>query len=183
MTGTTTPLVNLATCFPLLQIDMKYATADNITGKVIYPKNHCLLHEDAAAALQRSIHIALLAGFSLVIYDAYRPPTAQALLWEACPDPRYVADVTVGSHHCRGTAVDVTLMDNQGRVMNMGTGFDDMQERSHAWHPSLPHDAQRHRLMLNAIMAGGGFTGIETEWWHFELPDSIHYPLLDHSFD
>jgi zinc D-Ala-D-Ala dipeptidase len=42
--------------------------------------------------------------------------------------------------------------------------------------------AQRNRLLLNAIMLGGGFTGIATEWWHFELPDAGRYPLIEGLF-
>lgn len=47
-----------------------------------------------------------------MIYDAYRPQQAQAMLWQACPDPQYVVDVTVGSNHSRGTALDLTLRDD-----------------------------------------------------------------------
>ncbi|MBJ6045301.1 D-alanyl-D-alanine dipeptidase, partial [Salmonella enterica subsp. enterica serovar Typhimurium] len=36
---------------------------------------------------------------------------------------------------------------------------------------------------LNAIMFGGGFVGINSEWWHFELPDAARYPLLDDQID
>lgn len=38
-------------------------------------------------------------------------------------------------------------------------------------------------LLLNAIMFGGGFVGINSEWWHFELPDAARYPLLDDQID
>ena len=113
------------------------------------------------------------------MYDAYRPQQAQAVLWNACPDPQYVVDVAIGSNHSRGTAIDVTLMDERGNVLDMGAGFDEMHDRSHAWHPSVPPVAQRNRLLLNAIMFGGGFVGINSEWWHFELPDAARYPLLD----
>ena len=65
----------------------------------------------------------------------------------------------------------------------MGAGFDEMHDRSHAWHPSVPPAAQRNRLLLNAIMFGGGFVGITSEWWHFELPDAARYPLLDDQID
>ncbi len=124
----------------------------------------------AITALAKSISIAQLSGLQLVIYDAYRPQQAQAMLWQACPDPQYVVDVTVGSNHSRGTAIDLTLRDEHGNILDMGAGFDEMHERSHAYHPSVPPAAQRNRLLLNAIMTGGGFVGISSEWWHFELP-------------
>lgn len=94
----TTELVDLAVIFPDLEIELKYACADNITGKAIYQQARCLLHKDAITALAKSISIAQLSGLQLVIYDAYRPQQAQAMLWQACPDPQYVVDVTVGSN-------------------------------------------------------------------------------------
>ncbi len=175
----TPELVDLSVIFPSLHIDLKYATADNITGAPIYREARCLLHREAVTALAKSISIAQLAGLKLVVYDAYRPQQAQAVLWNACPDPQYVVDVAIGSNHSRGTAIDVTLMDDRGNVLDMGAEFDEMHDRSHAWHPSVPPAAQRNRLLLNAIMFGGGFVGINSEWWHFELPDAARYPLLD----
>lgn len=129
----TTELVDLAVIFPDLEIELKYACADNITGKAIYQQARCLLHKDAITALAKSISIAQLSGLQLVIYDAYRPQQAQAMLWQACPDPQYVVDVTVGSNHSRGTAIDLTLRDEHGNILDMGAGFDEMHERSHAY--------------------------------------------------
>lgn len=79
----------------------------------------CLLHTDAVTALAKSISIAQLAGLSLVVYDAYRPQQAQSVLWHVCPDPQYVVDVAIGSNHSRGTAIDVTLMDEHGNVLDI----------------------------------------------------------------
>lgn len=80
-------LIDVAKTFPTLHIDLKYATADNITGRPIYQEALCLLHTDAATALAKAISIASLAGLKLVVYDAYRPQQAQAQLWDACPNP------------------------------------------------------------------------------------------------
>lgn len=175
-------LVDIAEAFPQLLIDLKYATADNITGRPIYYDPRCLLHTDAANALAKSISIAKVAGYRLLVLDAYRPPSAQAVLWEACPDPAYVVPLSRGSNHSRGTAIDVTLIDEYGAIVDMGTGFDEMSDHSHPYHPAVAVQAQRNRLMLNAIMLGGGFTGISTEWWHFELPGAESYPLIDGVF-
>lgn len=177
-----THLVDLAETFPLLNIDMKYATADNITGQPIYSVARCLLHVDAAKALKKSIEIARVAGFTLQVLDAYRPQKAQALLWLACPDQNYVVPLSQGSNHSRGTAIDVTLIDADGNALDMGTGFDEMTALSHPYHPELAASFQRNRLLLNAVMFGGGFCGIATEWWHFELPGAAAYPLIDDVF-
>ena len=175
-------LIDIAARVPTLSIDLKYASADNITGRQIYSEPRCLLHPNAAAALEKSLHIARLAGIRLQVLDAYRPQRAQQLLWNACPNQDYVVPISLGSNHSRGTAIDVTLIDEHGQPLDMGTGFDEMDDRSHPYHPQVPPAAQRHRLLLNALMFGGGFKGITTEWWHFELPEAAGYPLLDDIF-
>ena len=175
-------LIDLAEAFPGLPIDLKYASADNLTGRAIYLENRCLLHPDALPGLQRCLLAAKLAGFSLLVFDAYRPQQAQALLWQACPDPQYVTSTLTGSHHSRGVAIDVTLLDAAGVAVDMGTAFDEMSERSHPFYPDFPPEVQRNRLLLNAVMAAGGFRGIASEWWHFELPNAGEYPLLADRF-
>ncbi len=175
-------LIDIARALPQVIIDLKYAAADNITGRAIYREASCLLHPAAARALARSAEVAALAGLTLILYDAYRPRLAQQYLWDACPDPRYVMDVNLGSHHSRGVAVDVALRDGDGAALDMGSGFDEMNPRSHPFFPGLPAAVQRHRLLLNAVMAAGGFCGVTSEWWHFELPDAAGYPLLTDRF-
>ncbi|MCS2172462.1 D-alanyl-D-alanine dipeptidase [Scandinavium sp. TWS1a] len=175
-------LVDIAARFPGLKIDLKYATADNITGRAIYSEARCLLHPEAAKALEKSLVIADAAGLTLLVLDAYRPQQAQAYLWEACPNQEYVVPLSRGSNHSRGTAIDVTLLDGQGEPLDMGTDFDEMDVLSHPYHPDVPLTAQRNRLLLNAIMFGGGFVGITSEWWHFEVPGAAGYPLLDDLF-
>jgi D-alanyl-D-alanine dipeptidase len=162
-----------------LRIDLIYATADNIAKRVIYQDPKCYLHRDAASRLAKASTIAQLAGYRLLVLDAYRPPYAQALLWKALPNADYVRDPALGSHHSRGVAVDVTLIDGDGVAVDMGTGFDDMRELSHPFNPDLPPTVQRHRILLLGIMMGAGFAPIDTEWWHFELPDADNYPLID----
>ena len=84
----TTELVDLAVIFPDLEIELKYACADNITGKAIYQQaRYNLLHKDAITALAKSISIAQPSGLQLVIYDAYRPQQAQAMLRASLPRP------------------------------------------------------------------------------------------------
>ena len=171
-------LVDIAEAFPQLAIDLKYATADNLTGQPIYRDARCLLHVDAARALAKCINIAGVAGYKMLILDAYRPPAAQAILWQACPNPDYVVPLSRGSNHSRGTAVDVTLIDERGEIVDMGTGFDDMTDLSH---PALEEgflaagklseQQVANRRLLRDAMFGAGFLGIRTEWWHFDCGD------------
>lgn len=161
-----------------LKIDLVYATPHNFTGKIIYQSERCLLHKDAESRLLKASEIARLAGFTLKILDAYRPPKAHAELWKNLSDPRYVADINIGSNHSRGVALDVTLLDSEGEELNMGTAFDSMEEDSHHGCPGIPNLAHRNRLFLLGIMLHAGFLPIETEWWHYELPGALNYPIV-----
>jgi D-alanyl-D-alanine dipeptidase len=175
-----TSLVHITPATHGVEIDLAYATADNITGKPIYRQAHCLLLAQAEAALRRAADIARQAGCTLRIFDAYRPPQAQQALWDFLPDARYIADPRQGSNHSRGAALDLTLIDADGKALDMGTGFDDMTLASGHFHAGLPQAVQRNRLLLLGIMHAAGFTHIASEWWHYELPGSRNtLPLIE----
>lgn len=173
------PLVEIDAQHYQVQIDLIYAGAANLTGRAIYRRAHCRLHRDAGKSLIKASRLARQAGFILRIYDAYRPPYAQQILWSALPNKDYVRDPQSGSHHSRGVALDLTLIGTEGEPLDMGTAFDTMEEKSHHFYADLPVDVQRNRLMLLGIMLAAGFQAIATEWWHYELPNADDYPLLD----
>jgi D-alanyl-D-alanine dipeptidase len=161
-----------------LEVELVYATPDNLTGVPIYRTPTCLLHPDAAAGLERAVGLARGIGLRLRVYDAFRPVEAQWKLWQALPNPDYVADPRTGSNHSRGVAVDLTLIDPEGRPLDMGTRFDEMIERSHHGRTDLTGEQQRNRALLLGIMAAAGWEHYRTEWWHYQLPDSGRYPLV-----
>ncbi|WP_460150390.1 D-alanyl-D-alanine dipeptidase [Pseudomonas sp. S3_A03] len=173
------PLIEVDAQALKIEVDLVYARADNLAGKQIYQDPRRLLHPDAHACLRKACQLAHQAGLSLRILDAYRPPYAQYLLWAALPNAEYVRDPALGSHHSRGVAVDLTLIDANGKALDMGTGFDDMREKSHQFYVDLPPQVQQNRLILLGIMLASGFTYIDSEWWHYELPDAQQYPLID----
>jgi D-alanyl-D-alanine dipeptidase len=164
-----------------IRIDLRYATRDNFVGRDLYSPLDCAwLHVEAAAAIERTV--AWLAerrpGCTLAILDALRPHRVQEQLWDALAgtDLRiYLADPARGSIHSYGMAVDVTILDEDGRELDMGTGFDDMTELSHpALEPQmlaegrLTREQLANRLLLRDAMTQAGFVGINSEWWHFD---------------
>ena len=151
-------------------LDIRYATANNIIGQPIYAEPRCFLRPEAAEALKRAADLARHAGLRLVVFDGYRPRAAQRALWNACPDVRYVIPPEVGSSHTRGIAVDLTLADETGQLLDMGTDFDDMREIAWPASTEVSPQALRNRMWLAGIMHTAGFIGIRTEWWHFQLP-------------
>lgn len=160
-------------------IDLRYATADNLTGKPIYRRASCYLHPDAAALLTRAAGLARPLGLRLCVLDAYRPPAAQWALWNHMPDTEFIADPRRGSHHSRGVAVDLTLATPEGRVLEMGTGFDAITKLSYHADTSMSPEAQRNRLLLLGLMSAAGWDFYTKEWWHYQLFQPRRYPLID----
>jgi D-alanyl-D-alanine dipeptidase len=172
------PLVEIQPARAGLVIDLAYARADNVTGKPIYARPLCYLHPDAAALLDRAAELARPLGLRFKIFDAYRPPEAQWVLWNAFPNPEFVADPRRGSPHSRGVAVDLTLIDRQGQELAMGTPFDDFTAASHHGSLAVPAEAQRNRVILLGLMTAAGWDFYRNEWWHYQLFNSRSYPLI-----
>jgi D-alanyl-D-alanine dipeptidase len=159
-------------------IDLAYATARNFTGKPVYARAGCYLHRAAAEKLQLAIAIARPFGLRLRIFDAFRPSEAQWVLWNTRPDPNFLADPRRGSPHSRGVAVDLTLLDDKGHELDMGTAFDAFTPLSHHARTDLPIEAQRNRLLLMGLMTAAGWDFYRNEWWHYQLFESRRYPLI-----
>jgi len=162
-------------------LEIAYATANNITGKPIYARPLCYLHAAAAERFARAQALARALGLGFKIFDAFRPSEAQWRLWEARPDPEFIADPRRGSPHSRGVAVDLTLLDARGRELEMGTGFDAFTPLSHHANIEVSAEAQRNRLLLLGLMTAAGWDFYRNEWWHYQLFDSRVYPLLSDS--
>ncbi len=174
------------TAIPGVAIELRYATADNFAGRDLYAPLDCAwLHRDAAAALAAAAGwlAARGTGHRLLVLDALRPQRVQEALWAALqgtPLLGYLAPPERGSIHSFGMAVDATLVDAGGVELDMGTGFDDLSERSH---PALEQrflasgeltaEQIGNRALLRAAMTHGGFHGISHEWWHFDCGDRV----------
>lgn len=166
--------------FPVL-LEIAYATPSNFTGKPIYRRAGCYLHPEAAARLGRATVLAAALGLRLKIFDAFRPSEAQWIMWNHTPDPMFLADPRRGSPHSRGVAVDLTLVDRDGRELEMGTGFDAFTPLSHHGDTSISPAAQRNRHLLLGLMCTAGWDFYKNEWWHYQLFDAKSYPLLSDS--
>jgi zinc D-Ala-D-Ala dipeptidase len=171
-------LVKLTASDDLL-IDLAYGTTNNFTGKVIYQHPQCYLHHDAAVCFEKAMALAKPLGLRLKILDAFRPVEAQHMLWSIVPDERYVANPAKGSPHSRGVAVDLTLVDEHGHELDMGTPFDDFTEQSHHRNKGVSATAQYNRFILLGIMTAAGWDFYENEWWHYQLFNSKSYPLIE----
>jgi D-alanyl-D-alanine dipeptidase len=160
--------------------DLRYATENNFTGKKIYPVNVCVLRKETAEKLVKANEELKKNGLSIKIWDAYRPPYVQQIFWDMVQDSRFVANPkNGGSNHNKGTAVDITLIDSNGKEIAMPTKFDDFSVKAHRDNPNLSKDIRKNVDLLTNIMKKHGFVPLKTEWWHFNDSDSSKYKIVD----
>lgn len=176
-------LVDVTAYIPNIRKDIRYATADNFTHRILYPYAAVYLRLPAARAL-KAVQMELnKKGLGLLIYDGYRPYSVTEMMWEIVPDDRYAADPHLGSGHNRGVAVDVTIVDlRTGKPVPMPTGYDDFTEKAHHDY-AVPDSAMAaNRTLLRSTMERYGFVPLPTEWWHYYLKDHKLFPLMNIPF-
>lgn len=143
-------------------------------------------------------------GWRILIFDAYRPVAVQQFmvdytfaevvqsqkldldtlsdnqrdvilqqvyqLW-AVPSP----NPKTPPPHSTGAAIDLTLVDATGQMIDMGSAIDELSPRSHpdyyANQPDKPY--HEHRQVLRDVMYSAGFRRHPGEWWHFCLGDQM----------
>lgn len=155
-----------------ISLDIKYATTDNFMQQKVYDCGRCFLEPRLAAAIRRiAKKINKEKGYSLKLYDCYRPKSYQQRLWDIKPDARYVTPPKRGSYHSRGLSVDLTILDQEGKTLDMGTPYDSFSKLSHTNHNNLPENVIKNRNLLKKLMKSEGLKGIRTEWWHYSLYD------------
>ncbi len=163
---------------PSILLDIRYATTNNFTKAQIYDCPRCLLRPDAAAAIVKAQHELQKRGLGLKIFDCFRPRPYQQRLWDKVPNPDYVTPPAKGSMHSRGAAVDITIVDINGKELDMGTPYDFFGVEAHSDYTRLPAKILANRMLLRNTLEKVGFKGIRTEWWHFSY-QSKQYPLSD----
>lgn len=170
-----------------LVLDIRYATTNNFAGRQVYPSPRCYLRSDIARRLLEVQKRLRAQGLGIKVHDCYRPFSVQEEFWRIMPDERYVMQPTrdengrmvKSSRHNRGAAVDVTLVDANGRELPMPTEYDDFTEKAHRGSPLASALARQNSAVLEKAMAAQGFEPLATEWWHFDGPGWQEYPPLD----
>jgi D-alanyl-D-alanine dipeptidase len=176
-------LVDIEKVIPGIKVELKYSTEDNFFGQDVYGDHmRCYLQPVVAEMLGKAQSELQkeYPNLTLLVYDGVRPLSVQQILWDSLdkPDsikPLYVADPKVGGLHNYGVAVDLTIFDTEsGKPLDMGTSYD------YFGYPAYPdrelemlaegkitkaHVANRE--ILRKVMKEAGFTGIGSEWWHF----------------
>jgi D-alanyl-D-alanine dipeptidase len=177
-------MVGLRKAIPEIKLDLKYATPQNFMHQKLYPPLHnTFLRKPAVDNLKIIVRELKQQNLGIKIFDAYRPYSITEKMWEKVKDDRYAANPAKGSGHNRGAAVDLTLIDlKTGKELPMGTGFDNFSDTAHPDFKNLPSGVLKNREILKNVMEKYGFKQLSTEWWHFYLPNSSSFQLLDISF-
>ncbi len=174
-----------------IAIDMRYAGENNFVGERIdgYRAPRCLLTDNAASALAQVQRELMIAGFSLIVHDCYRPQRAvdhfaqwaldlsdertKSQFYPNIPKSRLFAlgYIAEQSSHSRGSTVDVTIIEHHsnGRwaLIDMGTDYDFFDPASHTETDLITSAQQQNRLLLHDAMTRGGFENFPKEWWHY----------------
>lgn len=153
---------------PDIVVELKYATSSNFTGGVIYDFTDVYLRYSTVLKLMDVQAELREQGLRLKIWDGFRPIEAQEKLWNAKPDPKFVSNPWSGTNsHSRGNTVDVTLVDAEGKELEMPTGFDDFTSFADRDYSDCTDAAAKNAMLLQELMEKNGFKGLQSEWWHF----------------
>ncbi len=178
---------------------------DRFVVEMMYPElgmkhaeRQALVREEVYARLVKATSF-LPPGYKLKIWDAWRPWALQRELYEVYTDliikefqlencseqerkaviGKYIAypseDRDVPPTHATGGAVDLTLVDSDGKELDMGTPFDSFSEKTQTDYYEKEKDSivKDNRRLLYWSMTRAGFTNLPSEWWHFDYGDRI----------
>jgi len=173
-------LVDIQKIIPNILIDLKYASEENFMGTDVYGDfRRCYLQPEVAEKLKYAQQLLVQENdtLTLMVFDGLRPLSVQYKMWERVKHTKlakYVANPKTGSMHNIGVAVDITLANNKGIALEMGTEYDYFGELAQPRHEEkllergrLNKQQIENRKLLRKVMLEAGFTGIKSEWWHF----------------
>ena len=166
--GQQSDFVRLKDLSPDFVYELKYATPDNFLKQAVYDCGECYLRKSTAEALVKANKAFIQLGYRIKLFDCYRPLSVQKKMWKILPGTHYVANPAKGSKHNRGAAVDLTLIDAQGKELNMGTPFDFFGKEAHHTYTEHSKEVLENRKLLKETLNKYNFKSIYSEWWHYE---------------
>lgn len=173
--------INIAQADSTIALDLMYTRADNFTGHVLYDDlREAYLHPDAMESLQKAQRLLkeLHPDYSLIVYDAARPMSVQQKMWDTVKGTSryiYVSNPARGGGlHNYGLAVDLSILDENGIPLPMGTPVDHLGKEAHITEEAqlvaqgkITAQERKNRLLLRQVMKEAGFRPLPSEWWHF----------------
>lgn len=169
--------VDLRFVLPDAVYDILFASERNITGHAMYPAIP-MLETRTAEMLKKAADLFAADGYTVKIYDSYRPKSAQYELYDIVQDARFIADPYVNnSFHQIGRAVDMSLINGgTGMELKMPTPMHTFNESAARYNRAAWTEEERQNVdYMTDVMKRCGFRTIETEWWHFENGEAGDY--------
>jgi len=181
-------------------VDLKYFSNENFTGKFVdgYLSNTAILTKESALALSDAQDDFNKLGYSLILFDAYRPQRAVDFFIQWSKNPYDTINkriyypnikkselfelgyVAYKSGHSRGSTVDVSLIEiSTNKILDMGTIFDYFGIESHTFFDDISEKQKSNRLILYETMSNNGFKNYSKEWWHFTLKNEPYQKYFD----
>lgn len=176
----------------LISIDF---VCPNIRVALAYSDTHNFMHQNmygslVKAYMQKETAMKLCvaqqylntidSNLCLLIFDAARPQSIQKYMWNHVKLPakersKYLMNPQKISGHNYGISIDLTIYNKANNsLLDMGSPFDYFGEISEPRHePRLLSEGKlskaqiKNRTLLRKVMNQAGFTGIVSEWWHF----------------
>jgi D-alanyl-D-alanine dipeptidase len=169
-----------------------YFLRQGVLNALIFAQNHLQIYQPQ---------------WRFLIFDAYRPIEVQqfmvdytfhTVLQERNLDKEKLTDVQIQAvlaevytiwaipsdnpatppPHSTGAAIDLTLVDQDGKIVDMGGDIDEMSNRSQPDYylgskTALEQGYHQNRVLLAKVMNEAGFSRHKGEWWHFSLGDQM----------
>jgi len=177
-------LVDLEKFIPGLVMDIRYATTNNFTSQKIYNLAKAYARRPVAEALKKAQAEFKTLGYSVKMFDGYRPYSATVKFYEEYHDTTYVASPYRGSRHNRGCALDMTIVDiKTKKELKMPTPYDSFSKDAWPTSPVKDPEAKKNRDVLIRVMEKNGFKVNASEWWHFDFVGWQKYEVMDIDFE
>jgi D-alanyl-D-alanine dipeptidase len=150
----------------------------------IYTLAKAYARKPVAEALKKAQADFKKLGYTIKVFDGYRPYAATVKFYESYRDTTYVASPYKGSRHNRGCAIDMTIVDlKTGKDLPMPTEYDSFKKE--AW-PSTPVKdpvIKKNRDLIISVMQKHGFKVNGSEWWHFDFIGWQKFDVMDIAFE
>jgi len=163
-----------------IKIDLLLATDNNFLGSNVYGKAACFLQKGTLEKLMEAQEKFAEDGYTIIIYDAYRPYSVTLLLYEKYQNSTYVAGPRIGSVHNKGAAIDISLLDQDGNPLEMPSLIHTLDSTSNRNNPNMSDTAKANMDYMADIMESCGFSTINSEWWHFSDKEYNNYLRTDY---
>ena len=175
-------LTNVHSIDSTILVDLRYSTKNNFMKMNMYGHlDQAYLQKDVVIKLAKAQKLLKdsLPDYSFIILDATRPVSVQQLMWDNIKVPankksKYLSNPKYGSLHNYGAAVDVSIVDEKGKLLDMATPFDSFEKLAYPFYREqyyksgkLSKTQYQNRKLLQWLMKEAGFMGITTEWWHY----------------